>query len=194
MRGEATGMVCGGLAEVFLEVLQAPPLLAICGGGPVGQALAAARHARLASICWCVEDRDEFARAELFPPGTRDRARGSRDYADDFLPREPRPLRRDRDPLLGDRRRGARVGPASGAAALRYLGLMGSRRKIERVKQEVEALGHSLADVALSAPIGLPLGGTSPGEIAIAILAEIIQQRRAVAAKSQPGPRRVRRR
>jgi xanthine/CO dehydrogenase XdhC/CoxF family maturation factor len=71
---------------------------------------------------------------------------------------------------------------------------MGSHRKIERVKQEVEALGHSLAEVALTAPIGLPLGGTSPGEIAIAILAEIIQQRRAETAKVQPGPRRLRRR
>ena len=26
VRGEATGMVCGGFAEVFLEVLQAPPV------------------------------------------------------------------------------------------------------------------------------------------------------------------------
>jgi xanthine dehydrogenase accessory factor len=70
---------------------------------------------------------------------------------------------------------------------------MGSYRKVERVKQEVIALGHPLDGVALSAPIGLPLGGTSPGEIAIAILAEIIQQRRGEAARVQPGPRRLRR-
>ena len=73
VRGEATGMVCGGLAEVFLEVLQAPPLLAICGGGPVGQALASAGTLGGFDLL-VVEDREEFARAELFPAGNADRA------------------------------------------------------------------------------------------------------------------------
>src|SRR4051794_31010804 len=32
-QGEPTGMVCGGMAEVFLEVMVAAPVLVICGGG-----------------------------------------------------------------------------------------------------------------------------------------------------------------
>jgi xanthine dehydrogenase accessory factor len=197
VRGEATGMVCGGMAEVFLEVLQPLPMLAICGGGPVGQALA--QGGALAGFdLLVVEDREEFARAELFPSGTSV-LRVDRRYATDFLPAA-------RDLYVAIVTRCWETDVAALAAvlrqappALRYLGLMGSRRKIERVKQEVEAQGHSLDGVVLTAPIGLPLGGTSPGEIAIAILAEIIQQRRSVAAKTasalapQAGPRRLRR-
>ena len=33
MSGQSTCMVCGGLAEVFVEVLKAPPLLLVCGAG-----------------------------------------------------------------------------------------------------------------------------------------------------------------
>jgi xanthine/CO dehydrogenase XdhC/CoxF family maturation factor len=65
----------------------------------------------------------------------------------------------------------------SAPPGLRYLGLMGSRRKIDRVVAEVEAAGLALDGVALRAPIGLPLGGDTPGEIAIAILAEILETR-----------------
>ena len=190
VRGEATGMVCGGLAEVFLEVLAAPPLLAICGGGPVGQALAAA--GALGGFDLLVaDDRDEFARAELFPPKTAV-VRADRRFSTDFLPKQ-------RDLYVAIVSRCWETDTAALAAVLRqappnlrYLGLMGSQRKIERVKSEVEKQGLSLEGVALTAPIGLPLGGTSPGELAIAILAEIIQQRRAAAA-AKPGPRRVRR-
>jgi len=63
--------------------------------------------------------------------------------------------------------------------SLRYLGLMGSRRKIARVRGELAArnLDLSALGVELHAPIGLPLGGDSPGEIAISILAEVIGKR-----------------
>ncbi len=61
--------------------------------------------------------------------------------------------------------------------ALRYLGLMGSRRKVARVRSEVEALGFDLSKQDLKAPIGLPIGGDTPGEIAISILAEVIRTR-----------------
>ena len=58
-----------------------------------------------------------------------------------------------------------------------YLGLMGSERKIARVRQEIAARGSELGEQRLHAPIGLPIGGDTPGEIAIAIVAEILQVR-----------------
>lgn len=184
VRGEPTGMVCGGLAEVFLEVLEAPPLLVVCGGGPVGQAMV--RAGALAGFePLVVEDREAFLAPELFPAGTR-RERVSRQYAEDFLA------------AVGERRLHVTVVTRcweTDVAALagvlrqapprlRYLGLMGSRRKVARVRAELagRGFGDRLAD--LHAPIGLPLGGSSPGEIAISIVAELVavRYRRASAA------------
>ena len=69
-KGEPTGMVCGGMAEVFLEVMVAAPVLAVCGGGPVGQALA--RAASMAGFEVLVaDDRPEFRNPDMFPAGTR---------------------------------------------------------------------------------------------------------------------------
>jgi xanthine dehydrogenase accessory factor len=178
-RGEATGMVCGGMAEVFLEVMVAPPVLAICGGGPVGQALA--RAAAMAGFeVLVVDDRPEFRNPEHYPAGTR-LAEVDREYGQDFLV----PWRH-RDLYVAVVSRCWETDTAALAAVLRqapgtlrYLGLMGSRRKIARVREELTARNLDLPTlgVELSAPIGLPLGGDSPGEIAISILAEVIGKR-----------------
>jgi xanthine dehydrogenase accessory factor len=175
VKGEPTGMVCGGMAEVFLEVLAAPSVLVVCGGGPVGQALA--RGGALAGFdLLVVDDRAEFRQPELFPPGTRLAAVG-REYEEDFLASVlardlyvavvSRCWETDTAALLAVLRQEP--------SRLRYLGLMGSRRKIARVRDEVAARGADLRRYSLHAPIGLPIGGDSPGEIAIAILAEMIQ-------------------
>ena len=176
-RGEPTGMVCGGMAEVFLEVMVAPALLAICGGGPVGQALA--RAALLAGFEVLVaDDRPEFRNPELFPAGVCF-AEVDRDYAQDFLA----PLRH-RDLYVAVVSRCWETDTSALAAvlrqapeSLRYLGLMGSRRKVARVREELAAQGCDLTGIELHAPIGLPIGGDSPGEIAISILAEVIGTR-----------------
>lgn len=195
VRGEPTGMVCGGLAEVFLEVLAEPPLLVICGGGPVGQAVARAGH--LAGFePLVVEDRAAFREPSAFPPGTvlcdagrdfrgvpflsRTAGRGlaGRDL---YVTVVSRCWRTDTDALAAvlDQWR-------DGGTDLRlaYLGLLGSRRKVARVRSELEARGHDLAGVDLRAPIGLPVGGDSPGEIAISILAEVLQIRYRGAARA----------
>jgi xanthine dehydrogenase accessory factor len=180
VRGEATGMVCGGMVEVFLEVVAAPPLLLVCGGGPVGQALA--RAGDLAGFdLVVVDDRPEFRRPEQFPAGART-PEVDRDFGGDYLAGMP-----GREVYAAVVTRCWETDTAALAALLRqpperlaYLGLLGSRRKVARVKQELADRGLDLSGVRLHAPIGLPLGGDSPGEIAISILAEVLQVRYAV--------------
>ncbi len=189
-RGEATGMVCGGMAEVFLEVLAAPPVLVVCGGGPVGQAVA--RAGELAGFeLLVVDDRAEFRDPALFPAGARTAA-VARGYGEDFLA----PVA-GRDLYVAVLTRCWETDTAALAAVLRqapahlrYLGLMGSRRKVARVRAEVARQGSDLAGLEraglrLHAPIGLPIGGDTPGEIAVAVLAEVIGARHAGSQKDR---------
>jgi hypothetical protein len=70
-----------------------------------------------------------------------------------------------------------------------YVGALGSRRAQEKRRAH---LGE-LAD-AVHGPVGLDLGGEGPAEIALEILAEILQTRKtgaAPAASPEPSPRRA---
>jgi len=59
---------------------------------------------------------------------------------------------------------------------LRYLGMMGSRRRVATCVETLSAAGFTPEDLArIQAPIGLNLGAESPFEIAVAILAQLIQ-------------------
>ena len=64
----------------------------------------------------------------------------------------------------------------------RYLGMIGSRRKVHAVMRRVlerhRGLGRPAPDLdRLHAPVGLALGGRTPAEIAVSILAELIADR-----------------
>src|SRR5262249_17522929 len=68
-------------------------------------------------------------------------------------------------------------------AALRieadYVAFVGSRRKAEVLKRKLSDSGAAPQRLArLKAPAGLDLGGITPDEIAVSILAEIIALRR----------------
>jgi xanthine dehydrogenase accessory factor len=188
VRGEPTGMVCGGMAEVFVEIMTAPPVMVICGAGPVGQALA--RAGELVDLdVLVVEDRAEFLQASGFPDSIQ-RRQVDRDYGSDFLDEV-----RNRELLIAIVTRCWETDSAALASVLRqsppfvsYLGLMGSKRKIERVKEEVVAAGQTVDEQRLHAPIGLPIGGDSPGEIAVAIVAEMLQVRHEAASHERGAP------
>jgi xanthine dehydrogenase accessory factor len=64
----------------------------------------------------------------------------------------------------------------------RYLGMIGSRRKVHAVMRRIlhreRELGRPLPDLSrVRAPIGLALGGRTPVEIAISIVAELVADR-----------------
>ncbi|MFQ5351383.1 MAG: XdhC family protein, partial [Thermoanaerobaculia bacterium] len=134
VRGEPTGMVCGGMIEVLHEILMPNPLLVICGGGLVGQALAA--NAAICDLDLLVaEDRAEFRRPELFPEDCRF-AEVDREYSQPFLAGEE-----GRELLVAVVTRCWETDLAALEAVLRqappkllYLGLLGSQRKVKHVR------------------------------------------------------------
>jgi xanthine dehydrogenase accessory factor len=71
-----------------------------------------------------------------------------------------------------------------------YVGVLGSRRRLPERLARLKARGLSEAQIArLHAPIGLPLAGKSPWEIAISVIGEVVQQLRAAEeAHGWPAP------
>ncbi|HHO68460.1 MAG TPA: XdhC family protein [Gammaproteobacteria bacterium] len=68
-----------------------------------------------------------------------------------------------------------------------YVGALGSRANNERRRERLATLGLSAAALArLHGPVGLPIGSRTPAEIAVSVLAELLQVRSAVPAAA-PG-------
>lgn len=61
----------------------------------------------------------------------------------------------------------------------RYVGLVASPRRSAAVRERLVGMGVSEADVGrLRSPAGLDIGAETPGEIALSILAQIVEERR----------------
>lgn len=59
-----------------------------------------------------------------------------------------------------------------------YVGCIGSRHKVAATRERLAGLGFSPADMdRVHSPIGLPIGGETPAEIAISIAAQMIAHR-----------------
>ena len=62
----------------------------------------------------------------------------------------------------------------------RYLAFVGSNKKIHHLKNKLSNDGYSDSDLnCLTGPAGLDIGAVTPQEIALSIMAEIVQLRRA---------------
>ncbi|HHH26813.1 MAG TPA: xanthine dehydrogenase accessory protein XdhC [Polyangiaceae bacterium] len=171
------GMCCGGSMEVFVEHITPQARLLIIGGGHIAQALVpVAQSAGFAVHVY--DDRDEMLESPVFA----DIETGAFDV--DELDAAIPDLS-DRDWLLIITRDHARDEKALAALMRRphrYLGMIGSRRKVHtvlaRILRRESALGRPAPDLSrVRAPIGLDLGGRTPGEIAVSIVAELVQER-----------------
>jgi xanthine dehydrogenase accessory factor len=180
---EPTNMICGGSARVSVELLTARPSLVIFGGGHVGLALARF-GSRMGYDILVADDRAEYAAAGRYPEGVRAIQTG-RDYR---LPEGALPPGRDRYVAVVSRcweTDLAALEPwlAESAPSARYLGLIGSSRKIRGVFERLRERGTPPGRLsAVRAPIGLSIGAVTPEEIAVAILAEMTAVRRGAAA------------
>ena len=177
------GMCCGGRMKVFLERHDAPDALWIFGAGHVGRELALLAD-RVGFRVTVVDGRPEWASAERFPGIQRIEVREPTDRARE-LSGGPNAhfcvLTHDHalDQALVEillRR------PAA------YVGVIGSRRKSERFRQRLLAAGFDEKEISrLRSPMGLPIHALSPAEIAVSIIAELVQLRRAPDRQPSPG-------
>jgi len=169
-----TGLVCGGTLEVFVEPLLPPGLLYIFGAGHVAVNLY--KVARVAGFDVIVaDDREQYANRERFPEAREV-------YADDF-----ERVLAQLDPNEGSylvivtrgHRDDMRVLRWALETRARYLGMIGSRRKVIAIYRELEAEGVAQEKLQrVHAPIGLDIGAVTPEEIAVAIVGEMIALRR----------------
>ena len=181
---ESTGMVCGGRARIHLQVEIPPECLLIFGGGHVGAALASLASA-LGFGVTVLEDRPDFLDSARFPPGVTLWNAGP-DFSGGLPPIDSGTYiaivtRCHRTDLAALRQ-------VAGSPAA-YVGLIGSRRKIRVLMERAKAEGVP-ADALerVHAPIGLPIGACTPGEIAVSIAGEMIGVRRGLAqTREMPG-------
>ncbi len=170
---QSFGAICGGEVDVFIEPLTSGEAVWIIGGGHCSQAIALLA-AQCGMYVGVVEDRADQLGVERFPSAARlvtDVA------APEFI--AGREWGRREALVIVNRHAG--LDKLALAAALRrgvpgYVGMMGSRRKVARVFDELAAEGFGREALAgVHAPIGLNIGAESPAEIAVSIVAEILR-------------------
>ncbi len=156
---EAIGTLCGGEVRVFIQPFLPAPQLIIVGGGHIGRPLKAMGEA--AGYDVIVVDA-EPGRANV--PGLE----SVHLTADSFMVLITTDHISDEAAL-----RQVVYSP------VRYIGMIGSRHKCETILGHLRTDGISEPALArVYAPIGLDLGGPTPEEIAVSILAEVIAVRR----------------
>jgi len=171
--GQDSGLICGGTLEVYVEPILPQPMLYIFGAGHVSTALA--RAAQLAGFgIGVIDDREAFANADRFPMAQEiytsyAEAFGKlKPHAATYLVIVTRGHKDDMDVLRW----------AVGTDA-RYIGMIGSRRKVLSVYHALEKEGIAPEKFArVFAPIGLDIGALTPEEIAVSIAAELVAVRR----------------
>lgn len=156
--------------DVFLHAFVPPPRIVIVGATHIAVVLAGmARDAGYQFVV--VDPRESFANASRFP-GIDVRVA----WPNEILPE----LLDDTFAALVTLTHAEHIDDQALAAGLRspcrYIGALGSRRTHASRVQRLQTAGFSDTDISrIHAPIGLDLGGRAAGEIAVAILAQIVQ-------------------
>lgn len=166
-----TKMICGGRVEVLIEPLFAPHPLYIIGAGHCGRALAEFA-VKVDFQVTIIDNRHDLLQTDAFPTECR---LIHNDYTNltadiNFSP----------DAYIVIMTYGhvhdKQVLEHCLKQPFRYLGMIGSKKKVAETILKVKENGFSDADIAkVHAPIGLPIHSHTPYEIAISILAELIK-------------------
>jgi len=161
----------GGTIDVFIEPVLPRASLIVAGASPVAHALAELGRGTGFAITVAAlnEDQPSFPQAVFRIEGFDLSSPPAGRIESIIVATQGK---RDREAL--------RAALASDAG---YVGFVGSRRKAETLKAGLREDGISAARIAeLRSPAGLDIGAATPEEIALSILAELIEHRRGAPA------------
>lgn len=180
VRADAAARVTLEGRHWFLSVYNTPWEIVIVGAVHIAQALAAMALAAGYRVR-VIDPRAPYVTEARFPGVTL-----QRQWPDEALQEYPLTshsalVALAHDPKLDD----AALGMAVRSPAF-YVGALGSARTQARRLARLSEAGFTETELSrIRGPVGLPIGARSPAEIAIAILAEMVQRRR------MPGPPRI---
>jgi xanthine dehydrogenase accessory factor len=178
LNNEATydnGLICGGTVEIFVEPILPQPIVYLFGAGHVSTAVAkAAQSAGFGVVV--IDDREAFANSQRFPIAQEIYT----SFDDAFAKLKP-----NSSSYLIIVTRGhkedMRVLAWAVRTQARYIGMIGSKRKVLSVYRALEKEGYRMDEFQrVFAPMGLDIGALSPEEIALSIVAELVAVRRNV--------------
>jgi xanthine dehydrogenase accessory factor len=156
---DAVGVLCGGELSAFFQPFTPPPKLVIVGGGHIGKPIKVMAEAAgyEVTVIDVEPGRADVSGLDAFP-----------------LDQDTYIVLISTDHITDETALRAAL-----QGSVPYVGMIGSRAKCRIILDHLRADGYG--DDALNrayAPIGLDLGGPTPEEIAVAILAEVITVRR----------------
>ena len=174
-----TSMICGGSSTVYFELFETLQRALVFGGGHIAQSMAPL----LSNLGFSVEvldNRADYATPEKYPRGTTIRTGDYVELAassqvDDstycFVLTHGHAHDHDvLEALLQPRN----IDTKSDRFAGRYVGMIGSRTKVNDVLARIEESGVPRSALeCVHTPIGLDIGGDTPFEIAISIVAQV---------------------
>ncbi len=156
----------GGSVDIFFEPMRQSSRLVVCGASSVAVTLIklAGTMGYRTIAAALAQDHDKVAGADQTLTGfdLSDLALSERDAV--VVATQGK---RDREALTQ-----ALVSPAG------YVGMVGSRRKIRALLDQLGTDVPAAAKAALHGPAGLDIGAIDPEEIAVSIIGEIVMQRR----------------
>lgn len=175
---DGLNMQCGGDMDIFIDVFTRSPHLIIVGGGHIGLALSKI----IQTVGWeysVIEERNDYSNPNRFLSARNIYNKGDIDTLEKLDVDENTYIvivTKDHD------KESLKKAICKNA---KYIGMIGSSRKVAIVKQELleEGISEELLE-KIHAPIGLDIGAETPEEIAISIVAEMIMFSRGGSGKT----------
>lgn len=166
-----TDLICGGNAEVFIEVHKSKPKLILCGAGHVCKAISYIA-ATVGFDITVIDSRPEWANAKRYPEADNI-------VVHDDIVKTIREQYTDENTFFVIATWDHKWDKVALKSALykqhKYIGMLGSKAKIDEIFKQLklEGLDQSILDKVYT-PIGLDIKAETPEEIAISIMSEIL--------------------